>query len=95
MARGVGAIVFVIGLAALGGCGGRANLPRNVRESAHRDFPNCRGRDIEGEVLDVAQNTYLVNACGVQVVYVCPTGAHSRWRRCERVDPTAGGAVGH
>ena len=56
-------------------------LPRNVRESVHRDYPDCRGRHVRGE--NLGGGRYRVVACGLDVVYACATGPHSRWRGCQ------------
>jgi len=68
--------------------GGYPLLPRNVREAVHRDHPSCRGRHIRG--LDLGDGRYQVLGCDLNVVYVCPTGPHSRWRTCAP-EQTAGG----
>ncbi len=57
--------------------------PRNARESFHRDYPMCRGRDIGGDFL--APGQYRMYGCGYEGMYVCPTGPHSNWRTCQRV----------
>ena len=85
-ARWVGVAMVVVTAIA---CGGRYPLlPRNVRESVHRDHPTCRGRHIRG--VDLGGGRYQVLGCDLNVVYVCPTGPHSRWQSC-MPEQTAGG----
>lgn len=60
-------------------CGG--GLPRNVRESFHRDHPECGSRDMSGT--DLGAGRWSVQGCGSSGVYVCRTGEHSRWHLCE------------
>ncbi len=72
---------------------GHSGLPRQLAESAHRDHPECRGNGIQGHVLDANAGTWSVDACGTATTYQCPTGPNSRWRTCEQVAPTSGGAV--
>jgi len=89
------ALVVALASVASAACGSRSTqveypvLPRNVRESVHRDHPDCRGREIRG--LDLGNGYYRVLACGLDVVYVCPVGPHSRWRPC--YPDTRGGAA--
>jgi hypothetical protein len=84
-ARWVG--IAVVGITAIA-CARYPVLPRNVRESVHRDHPSCGGRHIRG--LDLGGGRYQVLGCDLNVVYVCPTGPHSRWRAC-MPEQTAGG----
>lgn len=75
-------------------CGARdgftARLPRNVRESAHRDFPEqCRGRGIRGRELGGGRFEIVCQDAAVHVVYACPG---SRWGSCV-VEQTSGGMV--
>ena len=80
--RTVGLAVAMAALAIGTACGGRyRGLPRNVRESVHRDYPDCRGRHVRGE--DLGGGRYHVVACGLDVVYACATGPHSRWQGCQ------------
>lgn len=85
-ARWVGiALVAVTAVA----CGSRYPLlPRHVRNAVHRDHPTCRGRHIRG--LELGGERYQVLGCDLNVVYVCPSGPHSRWGTCVP-EPTAGG----
>ncbi len=75
-------------------------LPRNVRESVHRDYRHCAGRDVRG--MDLGNGQYRVLACGLDVVYACPIGRHSRWQTCQQAgggmamvgaQPVTGGAT--
>jgi hypothetical protein len=88
---GIGLAVVIAALTLGVGCGRRSQyrtLPRNVRESVHRDYPDCRGRDMRGA--DLGDGRYRVVACGLDVIYECSAGPHSRWRTCH----LAGGAPG-
>lgn len=74
-----GLAMFVI--AAVSACGARSPyrvLPRNVRASVERDFPDCRGREVRG--VDLGGSRYQVVACGLDVVYAC---AADRRRDCQ------------
>ena len=70
---------------------GLALMPRVVRESVHRDYAYCGGRDVRGIAMGNGQ--YRIVACGLDVVYQCPVGRHSRWRRCDRVGTVAAATV--
>lgn len=69
-----------------------ARLPRNLRESVHRDHPTCRGRGIRGR--EIGPGQWEIDVCGAALAYyVCPTGPQSRWRRCTQQPATSGGQV--
>ncbi|UJR85423.1 hypothetical protein [Sandaracinus amylolyticus] len=80
MARMRWGLAMVV-IATVSACGARSPyrvLPRNVRESVQRDFPDCRGRDVRG--LDLGGSRYQVVACGLDLVYAC---AADRRRDCQ------------
>lgn len=67
--RWVGIAVLAIASIACGSRGPRV-LPRTVRLSVQRDYPDCRGRDIRG--YELGSHRYQVTGCGLDVVYLCP-----------------------